>query len=122
MPLSKARQAEWMREHRKRLKSVIPNENERLARQMLPIQMSAFAVANKPVIPTVIPTRPEWVANPNQYLLEHLKVCPDYNPIKPEEHFEHCPYINPLMKKTNLIHLMLLTEDTIQQRFTLVGG
>ena len=50
MPLSKAKQAEWMREYRK-WHSVIPNENERMARQMLQIQMEAFAVANKPVIP-----------------------------------------------------------------------
>ena len=69
MPLSKAKQAEYMREYRKR--SVIPKS------------------------PSVIPN---WVAQPNRYLAAHLRVCPDDNPVIPADHFDHCPYINPLLR------------------------
>jgi len=73
MPLSKARQAEWMRQYRKRQKSVIPS---------------------------VIPKVPEWQLNPNQYLKGHLAVYPEYldrlnaGTYDPELD----PYINPLMR------------------------
>ena len=63
MPLSKAKQAEYMREYRKR--SVIPK------------------------VDSVIPN---WVAQPNRYLQAHLNVCPDYNPVTPGNHFDRCPY------------------------------
>jgi len=81
MPLSKAKQAKYMQEYRKRLKSVIPNENERMARQMLPVQMEAFAIANKPVIPKL-----EAVGlklNGNKILSKQLDAdIPLYNPMK----------------------------------------
>lgn len=46
----------------------------------------------------VVQPKPDWQKNPNQYLLGHLSVCPDYEPVSPGDHFEHCPYVNPLIR------------------------
>jgi len=32
---------------------------------------------------------------PNIYLQAHLIMCPDYDPVKPND---HCPFINPLLR------------------------
>ena len=72
MPLSKEKQAEYMRNRRRQLKaSVIPKSS------------------------SVIPN---WILHPNSYLQAHLRVWPDYNPDKPSDHFEHCPYVNPMLQ------------------------
>ena len=42
---------------------------------------------------------PQWVVQPNYYLLGHLRICPDYNPVQPKNHFDHCPFINPLLRE-----------------------
>ena len=70
--MSKAKQAEYMKEYRQRLKaSVIPK----------------VTIDKTPtVIPNVIP---------NPWLAGHLRVCPDYDVNNPGDHFKHCPYINP---------------------------
>ena len=68
MPLSKVKQAEYMREYRK--KSVIPNFHS--------VILSPFSVI------------------PNPYLEGHLEVCPDYDPVIPN-HFNHCLFIKPLL-------------------------
>jgi len=73
MPLSKAKQAEWMREYRKRGGSVIPK-----AKSVIPKAKSVI---------------------PNRYLSAHLAVCPGYDPVQPKDHFNHCPYINPLLRE-----------------------
>ena len=77
MPLSKARNRERMR------------EQMRVKRQML--QPSSHSVI------------PDWVLHPNPYLLGHLSVCPDFNPVRPSDHFDHCPYINPLYVRPNML-------------------
>ena len=80
MPLSKKRQAQWMRNYRK---SVIPKSG------------------------SVIPN---WVAHPNRYLSAHLRVCPNYDPVKPSDHFEHCPYINPVKPSEPVIPKSIVVQ------------
>ena len=41
---------------------------------------------------------PTWIVQPNPYLAAHLRVCPDYDPVQPNNHFEHCPYVNPSLR------------------------
>lgn len=38
---------------------------------------------------------------PNPYLRDHLRYCPDYDPLKPGNHWETCAYINPLLRLEN---------------------
>ena len=42
--------------------------------------------------------KPDWLLNPNRYLLGHLRVCPDYNPEAPQDHWERCLYVNPMLR------------------------
>ena len=73
MPLSKAKQAEWMREYRRRVKqgSVIPNS-------VIPDWVVQPNVYLQPM--AVQPK--SMVVQPNQYLLKDY--CPDYDPVQPE--------------------------------------
>ena len=71
MPLSKERQAEWMREYRQR---------------------HACVITNSAVV------QPNYVEHPNRYPLAHLAMCHDYNPIQPLDHFSHCPFVNPMLQ------------------------
>ena len=93
MPLSKKRQAQWMRNYRK---SVIPKA------PVIPNQAS--------VIPKSGSVIPNWVAHPNRYLSAHLRVCSDYDPVKPSDHFEHCPYINPVKPSEPVIPKSIVVQ------------
>ena len=75
MPLSKANQAKYMREYRQRLAAVIPK--------------SASVI-------------PNYLAQPNRYLLAHIKSYPDgFNPdgtYRDGYNLDFDPYINPLVR------------------------
>ena len=82
MPLSKAR------------------DRERKRRERASVQLSFSTVQ-----PNFfwVHSKPEWLVQPNQYLLGHLRVCPDYNPLNPGEHWETCPYVNPALRSASAI-------------------
>ena len=95
MPLSKAKQAEWMREYRKKLKQAsVGPKTDALQSKSRGIKTFLNRTASPPFQPKV----PDWVVKPNRYLLAHLRVCPDYDPVRPGDHFKNCPYVNPLMR------------------------
>ena len=75
MPLSKAR------------------DRERKRKERASVQPSFFSVQ----------PNPDWLVQPNQYLLGHLRVCPDYNPLEPREHWGTCPYVNPALRSASAI-------------------
>ena len=89
MPLSKAKQAEWMREYRRRVKqgSVIPKSGSVIPDWVVQPNVYLQPMAVQPK---------SMVVQPNVYLQAHMKYCPDYDPVQLE--FDHCPYINPLLR------------------------
>ena len=86
MPLSKARMQE-----RKRL--------DRANVKPKPEALQANSTGMENLLDTTAPP----VVKPNQYLEAHLRVCPDYNPVKPKDHWQHCPYINPVLNPLDLL-------------------
>ena len=83
MPLSKVKQAKWMREYRKRRKGVIPE----------------WAVQPEPsrVIPNPNSVIPEWVVQPNVYL-QPMAVQPKSMVVQPNQYLliDYCPDYNPI--------------------------
>ena len=96
MPLSKARDKEsrWRERARRR------REREERRRERASVQPSFFSVQ-----PNFfwVQSKPDWLVQPNQYLLGHLSVCPDYNPLEPREHWETCPYVNPALRSASAV-------------------
>ena len=75
MPLSKAKQAEWMREYRRRRGGVIPKSGGVIPDWVVQPNVYLQPMAVQPK---------SMVVQPNQYLRAHMKYCPDYDPVQPK--------------------------------------